>query len=364
MVITLQNKIRIWAGILFAQFILFYLFSQNQAISDVFVQWFYIKQKFHINLFQWLPFSLGDVLYISFVFYATYILILYFKREKRKKGLLITLVLLNLLYFMYQTHWGMLYFKEPLLKESDYDKPNVKELVSLSEEFIETTNLLREKIRTNENIKDFSSIEKDILTAEKSLPLEYLNYKLEFASFKKSGFEDFMNYSGILGYYNPFTAEAQINSNLPKTIIPFTLSHERAHQLGFAREQEANFIGFLICENSQNNFLKYSAYLYTTRYLILLIKSKDEKIGLRLERKLSMKVTNDINKEKEFWRKYRGPIEDFFHITNDLFLKSNQQEGAITYGYFLHLLIVHKKKNHILRCDSKNTNDEKKFIAL
>ena len=23
-----------------------------------------------------------------------------------------------------------------------------------------------------------------------------------------------------------------------------------------------------------------------------------------------------------------------------------------------------KKKNHILRCDSKNTNDEKKFIAL
>ena len=47
------------------------------------------------------------------------------------------------------------------------------------------------------------------------------------------------NYVGFQGYYNPFTTEAQYNAELPNTYIPFTLSHESAHQLGFAREQEA-----------------------------------------------------------------------------------------------------------------------------
>jgi Zn-dependent peptidase ImmA (M78 family) len=54
-----------------------------------------------------------------------------------------------------------------------------------------------------------------------------------------------MNKTGILGYYNPFTAESQYNPNIPATQLPFTLAHEMSHQLGYAREQEASFIAYL-----------------------------------------------------------------------------------------------------------------------
>ena len=52
-------------------------------------------------------------------------------------------------------------------------------------------------------------------------------------------------YGGFLGYYNPFSGEAQVNTKVPAFIIPFTACHEIGHQLGFASESEASFVGYL-----------------------------------------------------------------------------------------------------------------------
>ena len=56
----------------------------------------------------------------------------------------------------------------------------------------------------------------------------------------------------FLGYYNPFTGEAQVNTNVPAFVIPFTTCHEMAHQIGYASESEASFVGFLVIRNSNN----------------------------------------------------------------------------------------------------------------
>jgi len=48
-----------------------------------------------------------------------------------------------------------------------------------------------------------------------------------------------MSYLGIGGVYFPFTGEANVNISMPHTSIPFTACHEMAHQIGFAREDEA-----------------------------------------------------------------------------------------------------------------------------
>ena len=50
---------------------------------------------------------------------------------------------------------------------------------------------------------------------------------------------------GFSGYLNPFTNEAQVDILIPKYQLPTTASHEVAHQLGYAAENEANFIGIL-----------------------------------------------------------------------------------------------------------------------
>lgn len=351
MVTKIQNKIKIWAGVLFAQFILFYFFSKSQFICDFFIQWFYLKQNVHISFFKWIPFSIGDVFYIFLLFFFVVALIQILRKTNRKKRILQTLIVINILYFLYQINWGMLYFSKPILEEHKTQKISTQELINLTEDFIEITNFLRTQVKENNNgifsIEDWKTLEKSIKEGEKNLPREYYNQQLKATNSKYSAFGSFMNYTGVLGYYNPFTAEAHINKNLPNTVLPFTEAHERAHQLGFAREQEANFIGFLICENSKNHALRYSAYFYTTRYLLLMINNIDKNKGENLKRKLNKDVKKDILFENEFWIKYEGPTKAFFHVTNDLFLKSNQQDGAITYSYFINLLIRHKKESHL-----------------
>ena len=68
------------------------------------------------------------------------------------------------------------------------------------------------------------------------------------------------NYSGFLGYYNPFTGEAQVNTKVPVFTIPFTTCHEIGHQLGFASESEASFVGYLVIKSNNSPVFNYSAY--------------------------------------------------------------------------------------------------------
>lgn len=51
----------------------------------------------------------------------------------------------------------------------------------------------------------------------------------------------------LSGYYFPWTGEAQINAQMPRTLWPRVAAHEQAHQRGFARENEATVVGLLTC---------------------------------------------------------------------------------------------------------------------
>jgi hypothetical protein len=69
------------------------------------------------------------------------------------------------------------------------------------------------------------------------------------------------NYTGFTCYYNPFTGEAQLNTTIPRFLQPFIACHEVAHQLGYAKENEASFVGYLAAKGSGNALLQYSTYL-------------------------------------------------------------------------------------------------------
>lgn len=240
----------------------------------------------------------------------------------------------------------MLYFQKPL-----YDKNKVeistKELEKLTLKYIALTNQERKKIETKHifKIKNIEVLKSSILHSQKRLPKEYYPFKTSNIDiFKTSLFNPLISYTGILGYYNPFTTEAQYNAELPNTYIPFTLSHESAHQLGFAREQEANFIGFLICKNSNNSELKYSAYLYATKTLVNALRNTNPEFAAQATLFLSQEVKNDLKNEQLFKEKNDSFIAEIFYFANDIFLKSNQQEGSITYSYFIDLLVLYERR--------------------
>jgi hypothetical protein len=80
-----------------------------------------------------------------------------------------------------------------------------------------------------------------------------------YSSVKPVMLSEPMTYTHISGVYTFFTGEANINVNFPDYTIPFTAAHELAHQRGIAREDEANFVAFLVCIESEDAYIRYSA---------------------------------------------------------------------------------------------------------
>lgn len=71
----------------------------------------------------------------------------------------------------------------------------------------------------------------------------------------------------IMGYYFPFSMEANYNQQMYITNVPVTMCHELSHLKGFILEDEANFIGYLACVDSEDPLFRYSAYLSVIGYL-------------------------------------------------------------------------------------------------
>lgn len=339
--IFLKNKF--WAIILVAQFSLFYILSKIDFAVDYFSKLYEWKKNFHVILFSKFGFSVGDFIYtlvsLYLIFAVTHLI-----RKKKSETLKQLLIFINITYFIYQCFWGMLYFQNPIiekLQKKDITEQNLKKLTI---KYLQLCKETREKVSEDKNgifiINDFQKVEKEILSQQKNLPPQITCKKpIETLSVKRSLYNQSMNYTGILGYYNPFTAEAQYNPNLPATQVPFTLAHEISHQLGFAREQEASFIAYLCARNSKNLDLQYSVQLYVLKSLLRNLSVKNKVFVKGILSQYSDKMKKDRLSELEFLKNHESVLSDVFGFTNDLFLKSNQQDGSITYSYFITLLV-------------------------
>ncbi len=78
---------------------------------------------------------------------------------------------------------------------------------------------------------------------------------------------NFFSQQYIMGYYFPFSMEANYNDVMYIANIPATMCHELAHTKGYISEDEANLIGFLACIRSDEDFFKYSGYLMVLGYI-------------------------------------------------------------------------------------------------
>ncbi|WP_374329130.1 DUF3810 domain-containing protein [Soonwooa sp.] len=341
-----KKKILIWAGLWFAQIFVFYLLSKS-ALAIIFFAKFYEWQKAgHQKLFSSLSFSVGDILYVVLGLWIATIIYFIFKKGI-KSQLVKVLIFLNIIYFVYQIFWGMMYFQNPIIKVTPSDKIQIEKLKTLSLKYLELCIKNREHLNENKNgiyeIENLDKIKSELILTQAKIPIKF-NTKTptNTISIKPSLFGEIMSLTGILGYYNPFTAEAQYDANLPDSNKAFTLSHEAAHQLGYTREQEASFIGFLNCIYSDKPELEYSANLFALKNILSNIQASDPKWVEFILKKYSQKMKRDRANEIAFRKKNKSVLGDVFGWTNDLFLKTNRQDGSITYNYFIYLLLYYE----------------------
>ncbi len=115
-------------------------------------------------------------------------------------------------------------------------------------------------------------IYKGDLIAESIKAMEHLGEDYEqlsgfYVTPKLLSASEFFSQQYILGYYFPFSLEANINSLMHISNVAPTVCHELSHTKGFIYEDDANFIGFLACIESNDEFLQYCGYLSVLNYV-------------------------------------------------------------------------------------------------
>ncbi len=164
-------------------------------------------------------------------------------------------------------------------------------------------------------------------------------------SVKRSMYGRMGNFLGFLGYYNPFTGEAQLNVTMPRFLIPYITCHEIAHQLGYASESEANFVAYLAAVSSPDTLFRYSTYFDLFNYANKELFSKDSAAAKNNYKKLDPLVKNDVEELRQYLRKSDNAIEPVIRIFYDRYLKANQQsEGVKSYDDVTGWLIAYLKK--------------------
>lgn len=117
-----------------------------------------------------------------------------------------------------------------------------------------------------------------------------------------------------------------------------------AHQLGYASESEANFIGYLASIKNDDLYYQYSGYSFALKYCLRNWKIRDEQVLKQLLPTIHPGILKNYDDSQKFWEQYETFIETGFKIFYDNFLKLNQQkDGLDSYSKFVDLMVNYYK---------------------
>ncbi|MBI1763303.1 MAG: DUF3810 family protein [Acidobacteria bacterium] len=135
---------------------------------------------------------------------------------------------------------------------------------------------------------------------------------------------------GISGIYSPFTGEANYNEEAPACDLPYVIAHEKAHQRGFAREDEANFIGFLACVNATDAFVRYSGYLQAMPRVMSVLATTNADEYQTLLARIGPGARTDLQTRAAFWHQRESRVlGEVARKTNNTYLKANRVRSGI-----------------------------------
>ena len=314
-----------------------------------------ISKLMHYS-FGWVPFSVGDVFYTIVTIYILRWLILNRKRviKDTKQWLLDIFAAISIGYFAFHLLWAFNYYRLPLDKSLHIDSNyTTEELIKFTKQLITKANETHFSITENDTLKvEMPFTKTELLNmvpegySELSIEFPHLAYRPK--SLKRSIYSLPLTYMGFSGYLNPFTNEAQIDGLIPKFNYPTTSSHEVAHQLGYAAENEANFIGSLAAMHHINIYFKYSGYTFALSHCLSEIYQRDKTQYDTLVKTINKGILKNYREANNFWQLYQNPLEPVFKISYNSFLKANNQtKGIDSYNYVVALLVNYFKTNSL-----------------
>ena len=345
-------------GLILLLLAFFSLGNYPNFIQNYYTQGLYrlISPVLHIAL-GWLPVSVGDVFYITVIISLIRSLVimikLCIKKQFKLMGLRALRLVIRIEIFVvaFYLFWGMNYFAPPAaqvlnLQDTTYTLAELKTITSL---LIDSANARRNLVTPYQTRNSNSAIYQTSVQAIKQIALLNPALKSHFPAAKPALFTPLINYFGVSGYFTPFTGEAQVNYSMPWVEKPVTACHEMAHQMGFAREDEANFVAFLTGLRSPDTLLRYSAYYMAMDQFMRNVYRRDSVAFKHLKLRISPAVKHDLKTERDYWMGYQNQISDVSALFYDNFLKlNNQPQGLRTYNRMIILTMAWYRKEGVL----------------
>lgn len=361
-----EEKIPVWSLVLLGLFVLSLVLLFVAKGNPIFAEWFNQTISASLRVFlafvtNLLPFSLAELLVLMSPLFLVLVIVYAVKHKTKswKCVLSYTVSLLSavsLLFSLFVFVYGVGYHTPTL----DTRLSLCNEAVS-AEELAETAKILVREIKdelsdirfgeSGASIIPFSLSEmNDKLTVSyKSLAAKHDFLQAHHSRIKPVLLSVPMSYAHFTGFYTFFTGESNLNVDFPDYTLPFTAAHELAHGRGIARENEANFIAFLVCMESEHPYLRYCGLLNLYEYVAAALYEADtteEKVLYKeVTSLLDARVVGELTAFSEFFDTYRGShISRISGAINDGFLKANgEEDGEKSYGLVVNLAVSYYK---------------------
>tara|TARA_R110002072_G_scaffold274791_1_gene435731 strand:- start:21521 stop:22588 length:1068 start_codon:yes stop_codon:yes gene_type:complete len=315
---------------------------------------FPVISKISRHLFGWIPFSVGDVFYSALIILGVRWIYLNLKRIKTKPlGFFLDITAtLSIAYFLFNMLWGFNYYRVPLHQTLGVEREyTTEQLTSFTKDLILKANQLHRELGYEDSIKvenPFShrQIFDRSTNGYDNLSEKFPTFSYHPKSIKPSAWSLGLSYMGYSGYYNPFTAEAQVNDMILGHRFTVVTCHEEAHQLGYAAENEANFLAYLATTHNDDLYFQYAGTIFALRYCVNELARRDMNLYDEIIDTVNFGILESYREVREFWQSYEGPLEFISKTFFDGFLKANNQEKGIqSYSYMVALLVnYHQEK--------------------
>ena len=330
-------------------------FAFFPAFADFFNQYiaaFFRAVFSHITV--WIPFSLAEtlILFLPVLFVAVLIHALRSAAKGWRRAVYSIVSLLSviaLIYTMFVATFAAGYHTTRLDTKMDISRRKVSAL-----DLAETTAILATGM--HENLEEItfryrgSSVMPYSYDEMSRLLVEAYDRVCEVYPFvqklnsrvKPISLSEPMTYTHISGVYTMFTGEANLNVNYPDYVLPYTAAHELAHQRGIAREDEANFVAFLVCIASDDPYIRYSGFMNMYEYVSSALYSASQEYYSMIHAALDSRVVYEMRAYSTFFDKYRdNVVADVSEAVNNSYLVIQGTEGTKSYGMVVDLAVAY-----------------------
>jgi uncharacterized protein DUF3810 len=287
--------------------------------------------------------ALGEIIFGIIVIWFSLWSLWYLRRSWRRETRFYNVVkvfflqilwALGILVPIFMTLWGLNYQRLPLAETLGFDRTATRagELDSIGLQIVSGVNSNFDLARGSAERPSPPAPDAILKSVEQAFQSETLLGDASRGTFtdpKKLALSRLTSWAGVSGFYIPFTGEVTFNANVPAFDLPWVIAHHKAHQRGYAREDEANFIGYVVCVNSTDPYVRYSGYLYGLKVLEALSKGNEERYSDFLSR-LNEGPRADLRQRSQFWEEVKSPtLSALSRRIFSAYLRVNRVHGGV-----------------------------------